>query len=451
MKNVLDYYPLSPMQQGMMYHSLLAPDSGVYVEQMSMLIKGDLDEAAFESAWQHAVDRHAILRTGFMGEGFKEPIQVVHRKIAIQVVRDDWQGLSSTEQEDRLAEFLRKDRTCGFDLAHPPLQRWTLLRTGPQSWRFVWTYHHILLDGWSVPILLQEVFAAYDAFRRGESVNLDLPGSYRDYIVWLRKQNLRAAEAYWRKAFDGFCAPASLPDDRPGDADGPVEEAYREEECWLSLEQSSGLQRTAHELGITLSTIVQAAWVVLLGRYTGEDEVVFGATVSGRPMDLPRADRMIGLFINTLPVRVTLSEELSIREWLKALQRQLAEMRQYEYSSLVDIQGWSQVPRSQALFDNLVVFENYPIQQTVGELRMDVEIEDIRSGEQTNYPLNLISGKSDQVMLKISYDTRRFTAGRVHRMLGHLQTILAGISADPDQLLSDLPILAPAEPQQVLS
>jgi amino acid adenylation domain-containing protein len=451
MKKVLDFYPLSPMQQGMMFHSLLAPDSGVYVEQVSMLLTGDLDEAAFENAWQHAVDRHAILRTGFIGEGLKEPIQVVNRKVPIEFIRHDWREISWMEQEHRFTDFLESDRKNGFDLAHPPLQRWSLLRTGSRSWRFVWTYHHILLDGWSVPILLQEVFTAYHAFRSGETPALNLPGSYRDYIVWLRKQNLRAAEAFWRKTLDGFCTPTSPPDDGPGDVEVTAGGAYREKECWLSLEESSSLQRTAQGLGITLSTIVQAAWAVLLGRCTQDEEVVFGTTVSGRPVDLPEADRMIGLFINTLPVRVRLPEELPIGDWLKSLHRQLAEMRQYEYSSLVDIQGWSQVPRSQPLFETLVVYENYPIQQTVGDLPSDIEIQDLCSGEQTNYPLNLIAGKSDRLMLKILYDTRRFTESRVQRMLGHLQTILAGFRANPDSLVSDLQILTAAERHQLFS
>jgi amino acid adenylation domain-containing protein len=447
MKDVSDYYPLSPMQQGMLFHSLLAPESGVYVEQMSARLTGELDPAAFERAWQQAAERHTILRTAFLGEGFKEPIQVVHRHVDLRVAAEDWRALPPETAAARLADYLSADRARGFDLAHPPLMRLALLRTAERVWQLVWTYHHILLDGWSLPILMQEVFAAYAG---GAALAPEPARPFRDYIVWLRRQNLRAAETYWRRALAGFRAPTPLFDDWPAEIIPPAGEPYREEETWLTVEASRRLQSLARDLRITLSTLVQAGWAALLGRYSGEEDVLFGATVSGRPADLPGAERMVGLFINTLPVRARLAGDTPVREWLPAFQAQLAEMRQYEFSPLVDIQGWSEVPRGQPLFESLVVFENYPVSQALGAVQGEIAIDDLRGSEQTNFPLNLVAGAADRVMLKLLYDTRRFTAAGMRRMLEHLEMLLTGMAADPSQPLSALPMATPAERQDLL-
>ena len=332
-KNVEDFYPLSPMQQGMLFHSLFAPESGVYVEQMSCTLRGDLDLSAFERAWQRVVDRHPILRTAFVGEGLKEPVQVVHRKVQLPVEQQDWRTFPPTEQEACLESFLQAERERGFDLSKAPLMRLALMRTDDDAYEFIWTNHHILLDGWSIPLLLQEVFAFYESFRRGQDLRLGPPRPYRNYIVWLKRQNMEQAEAFWRTTLAGFTAPTDLVVDRPLEGVADQKERYDEQEVWLSRETTAALRSLAQQHHLTLNTLVQGAWALLLSRYSGEEDVVFGATVSGRPTDLPESEFMIGLFINTLPVRVRVPPEALVVDWLKGLQGQLVDMRQYEYSS----------------------------------------------------------------------------------------------------------------------
>jgi len=450
MKNIADFYPLSPMQQGMLFHSRLAPESGMYVEQLSCLLKGSLDAAALARAWQRVVDRHPILRTGFVSEGLKEPVQAVHKQVQITLDEQDWTGLSPDEQERRLEAFLEEDRRKGFNLSKPPLIRVALLRMQEDAWRLVWTHHHILLDGWSTPIVLQEVFIFYEAFRLGKEPALDLPAPYRNYIAWLRRQNTAAAEAFWRKSLDGITAPTPLIEDTVPEDQLPEGDTFRDLENWLPADLTRSLQSLARQHRVTLSTVVLAAWSILLSRYSGEEDVITGMTVSGRPADLAGVEQMVGLFINTLPVRARVDPNLTAGEFLQALQKQLIEMQQFEYSPLVQVQGWSSIPRGLPLFETLYVFENYPIQQTVGSMQSSLAIEDIRSSEKTNFPLNLIAGASDRLMLRIGYDAAKFQPATIERMLNHLENLLRGMAAAPDRPLHALPLVTGDERRRLL-
>ncbi|NLG52156.1 MAG: AMP-binding protein, partial [Chloroflexi bacterium] len=451
MKNIADFYPLSPMQQGMLFHSLYAPDSGVYVEQTAYTLRGPLDVEAFVRAWQRVVDRHPVLRTAFMGEGLKEPVQVVYREVTILPEQQDWRGLDSAEQQARLDALLQAQRKQGFDLNRPPLFRLALLRTADDAYTLVWTHHHILLDGWSGPLLFQEVFAFYEAFRRGRDLQLPARRPYRDYIVWLKRQDVAAAEAYWQRTLDGFTAPTPLMVDRLSATADDADQPHNHEKVWLSEATTARLQEFARAHGLTMNTLVQGAWALLLSRYSGEQDVVMGATVAGRPADLPGSAEMIGLFINTLPVRVRLSPDALLIPWLQSLQAQQSELRQYEYSPLVQVQEWSQVPRGTPLFESILVFENYPVESMVGGQHSDLlRIEEVFSFEQTNYPLTVVSGVSRRLLLEIAHDTRRYGQPTVARMLGHLHTLLEGMAADPYRRLADLPMLTDAERQQML-
>ncbi|NLG50016.1 MAG: amino acid adenylation domain-containing protein, partial [Chloroflexi bacterium] len=444
-RNIEAIYPLSPMQEGMLFHSLYAPDSGVYVEQLGCTLLGDLDVPAFERAWQRVVDRHSILRTSFLWKRLDRTLQVVQRQVRLSVAQEDWRGVSPAEQEARLEDFLQADRRRGFDLARPPLIRLTLLRTADEAFRFVWSHHHAIMDGWSLPLLLKEVLACYEAFHQGRDLYLPPPRPYREYIAWLQRQDAAQAEAYWRGALQGITAPTPLVVDGAYPRQG-----YAEEKGHLSAEVTAQLLMLARQRRLTLSTLVQGAWALLLGRYSGEEDVVLGATVSGRPPELPGVETMVGLFINTLPVRVHLPAEQPVGEWLEGLQAQLVEMRQYEHIALSQVQGWSAIPRNQPMFESILVFENYPVDGALREQKGSLRVADVRSIEQTNYPLTVVSGPGEELPLTISYDRSRFDAGTVRRMLGHLTTLLEGIAAQPGQRLSALPLLTEVERQHIL-
>src|ERR1051326_3903165 len=425
-REVEGFYPLSPMQQGMLYHTLYAPESGTYMQQVSCTLKGELNVAAFAHAWQEVIDRHPVLRSGFLWEKLKGPVQLVQRQVKLPLEQQDWQHFSPEQQETELEALLRADRGRGFVLAHAPLLRLFLLQLGTHAYQFIWSHHHILFDGWSVPLLLQEVFAFYEAGCRGESLKLDQPRLFRDYIVWLKQQEMNRAEAYWRKALAGFTTPTRLSLERAA-ANVSLESGYAEEQVRLSAEQSEQVQRLAREQQVTVNTVVQGAWALLLSRYSGEEEVLFGATVSGRPAELAGVEQMVGLFINSLPVRVRVNGEAQVGTWLRELQSQVMELRQYEYSPLVEVQGWSDVKRRQ---------------------KQSVKLEQLRISEQNSFALTLLSAPN--AALRLSYDRSVYDAQTVKRLLEQLQTLVLGMVNEPEQRLRSLPLLRESERQQLL-
>ncbi|MFQ3632501.1 amino acid adenylation domain-containing protein [Roseiflexus sp.] len=446
MQNVEDLYPLSPMQQGMLFHTLYAPGSGVYIEQLCFRICGDFDTAAFERAWSRVVERHTILRTAFVFGGLKEPAQVVHRVVDLPIRHFDWRRDPSATLPARLDAYCEADRLEGFTMIDPPLMRVSLLQTADHEWYVVWTYHHALLDGWSTPLVLREVLACYAAFVEGRSSVLPPTRPYRSYIAWLRRQDLLAAERFWRNYLAGFAAPTPFGIERTDASDRAI---YRSVQVIWTAEATASLSDLARRHGLTLNTFIQGAWALLLGFYSGQDDVVFGATVAGRPPELPGIEEIPGLFINTLPVRVRIDPDRAVIAWLVEIQARQIVVRQFEYTPLFQIQSWSEIPRGEPLFESLLVFENYPVAEALKESHSALDIELVRSVEQTNYPLTLAVGVGDQMVLHILYDANRFDDAAIQRMVVHLQTILHGFVADPLRPLASVPILTAGEYAQL--
>ncbi len=441
---VEDAYPLSPMQEGMLFHSLYAPRSGVYVEHLSFTVAGGLDLAAFRGAWQDALDRHPILRSAFLWEGLAEPLQVVRGGVAVPWRELDWSGLGEEERRRRLAGLLAEDRRQGFDLSRAPLLRLTAIREGEDLHRFVWCHHHVLLDGWSIPLLLEDVLTLYQARLAGASPRLLSRRPYRDYIAWLRGRDLALEAEHWREALRGLDGPTPLGIDRPAGEDAPDLAERRER---LDEARTAALQAFARRHRLTLNTLLQAAWALLLGRYAGEEDVLYGCTVSGRPPELAGSETMIGLFINTLPVRVRMPPGRALLPWLADLQALLADLRQHEHAPLVEIQRWAGWPAGRPLFESAFVFENYP----GGEAPPAAEgarVLEVSSSEGTNFPLTLAAAPGSRLVLTVSYDRRRFDDPAVVRLAGHLRTLLDGMAAgmaDPERPLDEVPVLSEAE------
>ncbi|HVN52764.1 MAG TPA: amino acid adenylation domain-containing protein [Anaerolineaceae bacterium] len=445
-QDIEEILPLSPLQQGMLFHSLYAPQSGVYFEQSNWTLSGAIDLNAFQRAWQFLLDRHMALRSTFLWENVDEPLQIVYRSVCVEFVIQDWSSRSQEEQVADLDRFLEVDRQKGFDLAEPPLMRFALLRTAPEKYIFVWSHHHLLLDGWSQPILLQEFSLAYSAFRQGSVPRLPAPYPYSEYIAWLQRQNKTAAETAWREALKGFSTPTPLKIGFPQPGAG---EGYTSLKRALSEELSAGLWDLTRRSQITLNTLIQGMWGLLLSRYSGEDDVVFGATVSGRPVDLPGLESMVGMLINTLPVRVQVQPERPCLDWLRDLQIQQSRLRQYEYCSLIDVQGWSEVPRDLPLFETLLVYENYPVDPS----QMEVGVIRIQPGSahaQTNYPLTMAISPGSPIRFVIAYDTSRFDPATISRLVGHFTALLESIAQNPALPIGLLNNLTPAERRLIL-
>ena len=447
MKNIEDAYPLSPMQEGILFQSLLAPGSGSYIIQMSCRLS-NLDTAVFAQVWQQLIDRHSILRSAFVWKNVEKPLQVVGRQVGLPLEQQDWRGLSASVQEERFAAYLKADRKAGFNLMKAPVMRLALFQTGERDYQFVWTFHHIMLDGWSTSLLLSDFLNSYQVI----SSNGNHPDAqrrpYRDYIGWLQQQDLKEAESFWRRTLKGFTEPTRLGIEHKS-TDAELEN-FEEQHIYLSESITAGLQKVGREQQVTLNTMVQGAWALLLSRYSGSEDVVFGATVSGRPANLAGVEEMVGMFINTLPVRVQVKNEEQVGAYLRRLQEQQAEMRQYEHTPLVEVQGWSEVGRGVGLFDTIVVFENHSVTQIVKESDGGLSVSDAGSIEQSNYPLTLVGHPGTKLRLNLNYESERYDPASIARMLDHLETLLEAIALKPEQPVARLSLLTATEREQIL-
>ncbi|HLL46031.1 MAG TPA: condensation domain-containing protein, partial [Longimicrobiaceae bacterium] len=448
---VEDLYVLSPLQEGMLFHSAYAEGLDPYVSQFGYVLAGRLDVAAFRRAWAQAVAAHPVLRTAFVWEGLQRPLQVVEPRVEPPWRVEDWSHLGEVARESALERYLEADRAEGFALSLAPLMRFGLFRTGPEEHRFVWSSHHLLLDGWSIPLVLRGVLGAYEALARGAPARPAPARPFRDYVAWLERQDLAAAEGFWRQSLRGFGAATPLAASL-GRRAVPGETGPAHGEGWVRLPEalSARLEELARTRQLTLNTLVQGAWGLLLWRYSGEEDVLFGATVSGRPAELEGVEEMVGMFINTLPVRVQVSPPAEAARWLGALQAAQVEARQYDYAPLARVQGWSEVPRGGALFESLLVFQNYPVEAGARGGEGALQVLPAGTWERTSYPLALVVVPARELRVVAKYHADVFDAGTVERMLGHLRVLLEGIAAEPQRRVGELELLGPGERHQVV-
>jgi acyl carrier protein len=442
--NIEDLYPLSPVQQGILFHVLSAPESGVYFEQFPLAYDEGFDPDVFVAAWQQVVDRHPILRTSFLWEDLETPVQVVHRKVRVPVERLDWRDRGAVERQRDLSAYAVADRRHGFDLTRPPLLRLALFRFGEKSYRVIWSHHHLLLDGWSVGLMMNELVTLYQAISRGEAAPLPSRRPYRDFINWLRQRDTTAAvaaEAYWRRVLAGFRRPTPLI--VPGASAGGIDPDYELRLTRVSADLTAQLKAFAQRHRLTLISLVYGAWALFLARASGEQDVVFGTTVSGRSPSLAGVESMIGCLINTLPVRVQAPPDAELVPWLQALQRSLLELRQHEHTPLIDVLGWAEIPRRVPLFESLVIFESFTAEASF-------TMSHTGFFQRTHYPLTLVSSPDPVLTLRLGFEPSRFQVDLVLRMLSALEALLAAMVEDPARLLSSLTHPGPAERHQLL-
>jgi amino acid adenylation domain-containing protein/non-ribosomal peptide synthase protein (TIGR01720 family) len=443
-----DVYSLSPMQSGMLFQSVYAPDSGVYVEQVWGEMEGALRPAEFRAAWNGLLERHPGLRSRFHWRDVPEPRQETVATVSMPWRELDWTGNGAPPDPSMSwATLLAEDRVTGFDFGQAPLMRFLLVRTAPDRWRWLWSHHHILLDGWCLPLVFRDVLADYES-RCGAAMRPPSVRPYRDYIDWLARQDLDAAEAFWRGQLIGFAGAPDLRLPRPRVA--PLAGAPGEAERALSLPESDSLRAWARSQGLTLNTLFQGAWALLLQRLGLGRDIVFGVTVAGRPAELAGVEEMIGLFINTLPLRVAVRPETAVLPWLKALQQAQAEARQFEHTPLASIQGWSEVGRGQSLFESILVFENYPGDEALRQVPSSLRFSGLQTREQTNFPLTAAVVPGQRLNLRLAYDAARFAPDAMDRLLEQWQRLVIGLTAPTASRLADLDSLAAAERMALL-
>ncbi|SAL44731.1 peptide synthetase-like protein [Caballeronia peredens] len=433
LRSVVDMYPLSPMQQGILFHSLFAPEQSTYVNQLAAtLIAPDVDR--LRAGFEAAVPRHDILRTGFTPDE-AAPMQIVHRQARMPFDVIDWRG-----REDGLASFetwLAEDRARGFDLAAPPLMRVTLIRLTDDEWRLVWTRHHLLLDGWSTAHMFADVLRDYIEPPRAQPFAATAATRYRDFIAWLASRDARADEAFWLERLARLDEPTRIAQREASSA--PSLDDHRTWRATLDAATTTRLTDTARRLRITLNTLVQGAWALALQRMTHQSSVAFGATVAGRPDTLADIDDVLGLFINTLPVITAPLPQRNASAWLRDLQADNAASAEHAHTPLADIQRWA--AQGGALFDTLVVFENYPVDDAwAGRDARALHMRELRNIEATDFALTLVVEAGESIVIDYGYDATRLDVARVAVLHRAMSACLDAFVANADAPLGTIAI-----------
>ncbi|MGZ7444128.1 amino acid adenylation domain-containing protein [Paenibacillus sp. TH7-28] len=446
--NITDIYTLTPMQEGMLYHYLREPDSPAYFEQAVLELEGEIDRGLLERAFGQVIQRHDILRTAFVYEKLDKPLQAVLKERLAEVFFEYISFLTEEEKTRYLQTYLDKDRAKGFDLTRDPLTRMALIRISADRYRLIWSFHHIIMDGWCLGLIFQELLEIYGALRRGSIPQLGAVYPYRQYIQWLEQREDKATAVYWENVLAEYEQPAPLPKTKDGKAHpGYVQEEY---DFTIRGEMKVSLERIARESGATLSTALQAVWGILLQRYNNTRDVVFGTVVSGRPAEIQGIEAMIGLFINTIPVRVRAEKEDSFSSLIAKLQREAWATERHHYYPLAEIQ--SRIFHGSGLIQNLLAIENYPMQEAVkglGDRGTGFKVLSAQVSEQTTFDFNFIVVPGQDLQIKFRYNSLAYDRSFMERVAGQIEMIIREIVRCPQIRIKDIEVV-PEEERRVL-
>lgn len=437
-----DLYELTPLQHGLLFHCLYAPEEGVYVEQAYLTLHGELRRDEFWTAWQTVFDRHPALRSTYHWDGTDNPVQAVHRHADVERDERDWRDLPAADVEPHLRAFLEEERHRGLDLQAPPLMKLTLFRAADDTYYLAMRISHLIMDGWSVGIILREFIGTYRALYHGDRPALDRPGRYKDYVAWWRRQDRTAIESYWRQTLAGYEPPPPLdlgPVRPPPDAEVPYDRTD------ASLDDiADRLRAFCRSRQLTLHTVIQGAWMLVLARTSGQDEVVAGATMAHRPTDVPAVDAIVGPMVVTLPIRARLAADRPVREWFGQIQDAIVAARDHAGAPLTDIRAWSGLPGSAALFESIVSFENVPL-PSLEFPDERLALTDYVFDGRPQYPLSFVVLPGDDLPLRLVFDRRRFSAENAGRMLARVRAVLLAVLDGPDRTAGDIDVLTAAE------
>jgi amino acid adenylation domain-containing protein len=442
-------YPLSPMQEGMLFHSLLDKDSSVYVQQMDFTINSHLHVDIVEKSLNMLIERYDIFRTIFLHENLQRPQQVVIKKRTTSIIYEDISALTVMEQEKFIKSFKQKDIKRGFNLQKDVLLRISILKRAEHKYTIIWSNHHIILDGWCMGGVIQEFFRIYLAKKSGMELQLDETPQYGKYIRWLEQYDKKEAKQYWLKYLTGYSQKVSVPNRTNCNTIAP----YQQEQVTFSLErkQTQALTNLAIKLQVTPNTIVQGIWGIILKNYNHTQDIVFGTVVSGRPVEIPNIEKMVGLFINTIPVRIQLNE-ISFADLVQKVQQTAFESEKYNVYPLVEIQANS--PLKQDLFDHILIFESLMMKSDAKLLAQEdqtaIDKDDIHGFEQTNYNLNIMVELGDEINVRITYNTHIYDRKILENIGGHFKKILEAVVKNPKIFVEQIDILTQPERKQIL-
>ncbi|MCG7491885.1 amino acid adenylation domain-containing protein [Vibrio sp. Of14-4] len=440
---ITDIYPSTPMQQGLLMHSQMAEGTGMYMCQMDMLFE-ELIIPTFKLAWQRVIERHDIFRTAFVESSSGELVQVVDKQAHIEWQELDWRSIAKEQQEARFIDLSNEERVKPLDLTCAPLMRFAMVTLSDKRQRFIWTNHHALLDGWCLTIVFDEVMKLYQAELGVDLGPLPVVKPYSSYVKWLQKQPKSEAKAYWQSYLSDVTEPCKL--DFKAKL-GNSEESDGSIDKLLDEQTTARLNHFAKHNQVTINTVVQGAWALLLHRYSGEETIVFGSTRSGRNIPLSGVETMVGLFINTLPVRVNFADmQCHLGQWLQELNKEQSGHDSFAYSPLSDIQEWSGIPSGESLFDSLVVVENYPISQSEQVMNDKLpRLIESNGEEQTNFPVTLVVVPDHQTEIKWLYQGSSISSQRMEKVAADFEHLLTMMLDSSDQALDSLTLLSKEE------
>ncbi len=449
-EQVQDMYALTPMQEGMLFHALLDQEHNSHLVQMSISLQGDLDVGLFTDSLHVLVERYDVFRTLFLYEKLKQPLQVVLKQRPIPIEFYDLSACDESEKQLRYTQYKRADQEQTFHLAKDPLMRVALFQMSQHDYQVIWSFHHILMDGWCFSIIFDDLLAIYLSLQNKTALSLEPVQPYSRFINWLEKQNKQAALNYWSDYLEAYEQKTTLPKKEAAFAKAFQPTQYR---FSLNRTLTKQLGTIASQNQVTLSTVIQTIWGVLLQKYNAAHDVLFGSVVSGRPTDIVGIDKMVGLFINTIPFRVQAKAGQTFSELLQAVHKRTLQSQPYEHVPLYDIQTQSVL--KQELIDHLLVIENYPLVEALQKKALNQQIgftiTAVEMFEPTNYDLTVMVMPKEELAFRFDYNAALFDEQVVQKLAGHLQQIADCVANNPGVELCQIPLLTEAETSQLLA
>ncbi|WP_343746563.1 non-ribosomal peptide synthase/polyketide synthase [Chitinophaga sp.] len=444
---VAGLYRLTGLQEGMLFHGLYDEKGGAYIEQFGCELP-HLQVAAFQQSWEYLLQHHTIFRSAFYAKICSIPVQCVYHQVTLPFTVLDYRHMTETAQQEALEAWMATDRKQGLDFEKAPLMRITLFRLQDDKYRMQWTYHHLLMDGWSLPVLLGELVETYEAIVTNKPLPSLKTDEFGDYVRFLADRDLSAEETYWRGYLNAVTEGCFLPFVTTTASRTKGEGRFRETGLHLDAVARQQLETYTQQQRITLNTLVQGVWAYLLSRYTGKPAAMFGVTVAGRPDELPGADKKIGLYINTLPLYTALANEQTIAGWLQEIQAAQLQSREHQYAALNDIQRWTGI--REELFDSLLVFENYPVNPALQSPDWKLQLQHFQVQEQANYPLTLRVMMAEGIDIGLVYNETLLDGAYVRMIAAHFEQVLMQIATRPVNTIADITLLTAAEKTQLL-
>lgn len=438
--STINSYPLTALQTGLLFHTVNTPGCEAYAVQLVWGLPHNCNLVALKNAFKILLHRHPLLRTDFEWKGLAQPMQHVRAHVELPWHAYDWTNSNSKEQEMRLDLFLKTDRQTNFSLARAPLMRVHIIELAKEQYHIVVTMHHILLDGWSMATLIKELGDIYNAYISHNSLALPQAPSFFSYIDQLQTQNQSPAKKKWKKYLNGFYTPTDLPIIKKQNQKTLID--YQEHTLGFEFKTSNQIELFCQKYQITLSTLMQATWALVLTRYTGQQDVIFGLTTSVRPSNIKNIETMIGPAINTIPFRVKINEHQTTINFLKKIQETFVDLLDISSSSLADIHSWSSIEKGEHLFNTILVVENYP---SNSDDSLGTSFQNIKIIDPTHYPLTISVSTNKSLSIRFSYDTNHIDINKLQYLVEHFKTILLEILHKPFHQMIEIEMLSDLE------